>query len=366
MVGPKGGLVRVPSDRPAPAGCKPLEVPMRTVAPASADPLATIVDATSARFAVAGTVHHATAEGLASLYVGAVLALEPVENPHDPYAVGVFLPEPDAPLIGYVPRVIAPQVRAACVAAAGRLYATVERLGIPGDVDRVVYVAARFATLTTPAPLGKVHPASSTPTPPAMLAPEEPMSTTPVELVPLTPEERKALAAMPGLVVQMMRALDAMTAGPAAAGTAPAAAVEPPTDHRNDLVPHPLNPSAAPIARHVAEDLVRQMDEARATIAARTAATAKPAPTPPASAAAAAATGTDPAAAKSVGEHLSTPVPTLDDLRAACGRAASRLGGNPAALARMATFGAKRVADVPEAKRALFVAYMDGDDAAKA
>ena len=76
MVGPKGGLVRVPSDRPAPAGCKPLEVPMRTVAPASADPLATIVDATSARFAVVGTVHHATAEGLASLYVGAVLALE--------------------------------------------------------------------------------------------------------------------------------------------------------------------------------------------------------------------------------------------------------------------------------------------------
>jgi hypothetical protein len=63
---------------------------------------------------------------------------------------------------------------------------------------------------------------------------------------------------------------------------------------------------------------------------------------------------------------MSAPVPTLDDLRAACGRAAARLGGNPAALARMATFGAKRVADVPEAKRALFIRYMDGDDAALA
>jgi hypothetical protein len=185
----------------------------------------------------------------------------------------------------------------------------------------------------------KPDPAPAFHPPPHNPAHKEAMSTpthTPVEidLVPLTVEERKALAALPGLVVQLMRALDAMTAGPSIPPVA-------------DLVPHPLNPEAQPIPRELAAKLV-------ADRAAYDAAHAKPA-----------AASAPPATPTTIAEGLAAPVPTVDDLRAACGRAATRLGGNAAALARMATFGAKRVGEVPEARRALFIRYMDGDDAAK-
>lgn len=335
MVGPKGGLVRVPTDgRAPPAGCKPLP-----------EPFPTIVDADGARFAVAGTRHHATAEGLAALKLGDVLLLEPLPDPRDPSAVLVSAvlarvhDELVVRRVGWVPRVIAPQVRAACIAAGGGLQAFVERLGEPGDVDRFVYVRA---PLTPPVPFGKLPAGSDNPHPPAMPAPHEDPMTTPctLTLVALTPEELAGLRALPALVAALS-AGPAAAAPPAAAGTGPA-----PVPGPGDLVPHPLNPSAAPIRRDLAAKLVADRDAAVAKANADTAARAAA------------------AADKSIGEHMATPVPTLDDLRAACGRAATRLGGNAAALARMATFGASRVGDVPENRRALFIRYMDGDDAA--
>jgi hypothetical protein len=198
----------------------------------------------------------------------------------------------------------------------------------------------------------KPDPAPAFHPPPHNPAHKEAMSNTSpvpeIDLVPLTVEERKALAAIPGLVVQLTRALDAMTAGPAIIPAAAAAAIG--SGNAADLVPHPLNPEAQPIPRAVAAELVAQR-------AAYDAAHAKPAAAPAAA---------PPATPTTIAEGLAAPVPTVDDLRAACGRAATRLGGNAAALARMATFGAKRVGEVPEARRALFIRYMDGDDAAKA